>query len=211
MLFVQFGDFACHTHLPLFAKDFTELLEGLDQPSGGLVEDNAAGLVFECFQPCLPSLLLWQESFEAEFVAGESAAHEGWNECGGSRKGLHLYALFHALAHQEESRVADAGCACIADECGCLSSFKASDHLLHGFVFVELVVGEQFPVDVVMLQQHAGGAGVFCQYEISLFQHSHRPEGHIFEISHRCRHNVEHSHGSFFLCAKVGTKVKSEK
>ena len=60
-------------------------------------------------------------------------------------------------------------------------------------MLVELVVGLKFPVDVVVVKQHAACPGVFSQDEISVLEYLDGPECHVVQVSDRGRDYVEDS------------------
>ena len=68
-------------------------------------------------------------------------------------------------------------------------------------MLVEFVVGLKFPVDVVVVKQHAACPGVFSQDEISVLEYLDGPECHVVQVSDRGRDYVEDSgHGFAVRC-----------
>ncbi len=66
-------------------------------------------------------------------------------------------------------------------------------HGLNGLVLVPLVVALAWDMDVVVLEEHGGCAGVFRQYKIGLLKDFDGPEGKIFQIPNRSWNYVQFS------------------
>jgi hypothetical protein len=57
-------------------------------------------------------------------------------------------------------------------------------------MFIELMMGFQTTLDIVMLQQNGTCPGILGKDQISLLQNLDRPESHVFKITYRSRDNV---------------------
>ena len=57
-------------------------------------------------------------------------------------------------------------------------------------MFIEFMMGLEFSVDVVVLQQHGTGPGVFRQNKVRLLKDFHGTERHVFQISYGRRYYI---------------------
>ena len=61
-------------------------------------------------------------------------------------------------------------------------------------MFVMLVEGVQRRINLVMLQQHFGGAGIFCEDIIYIFEYFHGAKGDIAQIADGGWNDIEFSY-----------------
>lgn len=64
--------------------------------------------------------------------------------------------------------------------------------MLQNFVLVVLVVRRKRLIDLVMIEQNGGSAGVFAQHYISRLDDLNGPEGYIGQVADGGWNNVEH-------------------
>ena len=185
---VELADFAADADLAFCTKHFLQLFEQLDEAVGALVDNHRALLISKCFYGRLTSFLVWQEAEEDEAVARQAAVDERRHEGCGARQTLHLDAFLHGFAHQQESRVADAGGAGVGDDGDSGACLQAFDEARHRLVLVEDVVALQRCLDAVVLQEHAAGAGVFGQDEVDRAENLDSTISHVAEVPYRCRY-----------------------
>ena len=113
-LFVYLAYLAAYATFTLLTKHFDELFEGFLYAMGAFVEYHGACLGFQCFDAAHAPFFLGKEAFEAESVAGQSAADYGWDEGCRAWQGDNFDALGYGLACYEKTWIADAGGSCIA-------------------------------------------------------------------------------------------------
>ena len=59
-------------------------------------------------------------------------------------------------------------------------------------MFIELMVANQPGTDIVVLEQHARGTGIFGKHHVNFLQDAQRPEGDILQIAYRSGDKIEH-------------------
>lgn len=190
-LFVDFGNLAAGGAMSLRTKYFSELCEGLDDAVRTLVEDHRALFVAEALESGGASLLLRQETFETEAVAGQSARHEGGDEGRRSGQALHLDAACHGSTDEHKTRVADGGSAGIADECHGFAGGKTGGEGFGRFVLVELMVAHEACLDVVVLEEDAAGACIFSEYDVRFLEDAECAEGNVLHVADGSGNEVE--------------------
>ena len=124
-LLVYLGYLAAHAYLAIATVGLGKLLQRFYHAVGTLVEYHGALLALQRFYLGLAPLLLRQESLECKAVAWQSAGHQGGHKGCGTWQTLYFDACAHGLAYQEESRVANAWCACIAYQCYVLACLQS--------------------------------------------------------------------------------------
>ena len=134
-----------------------------------------------------------QEALEAEAVAGQSGRHHRGNAGCRPGQGADLYPLLGAGPRKQEAGVRDAGGAGIAHESHVRTCQDAVANHLRGSVLVVLVVREQPALHLEVLEQQAGGAGVFGKDQVGLPENPHSPVSHVLKVADRCRHYVEYA------------------
>ena len=60
-------------------------------------------------------------------------------------------------------------------------------------MLIELMMRLEPSLDFIMLEQYRTCPGILSKNEIGFLQHPYRPEGHIFQISDRCRDYIKDS------------------
>ena len=205
VLFVDFGDFPCDGAFPVRPEVFGELLERLHEPVWRFVEDHRPCLFREGFQQGLAPFFLGQEPFEAETVAGEAGTDDRRNAGGCSGKGLDFDPFFGAGPGEEESGVGDARCPGVANQRDVQPAQDAFLDQFAGLVFIVFMVRLKGNMDIVMLQQHGGGAGVFREDEIGFPEDPDGPQGHVLQVPDWGWNNIEPPghHPSFLRMAMM--------
>ena len=194
----------------ILAHHLCQLNQCLHEAIRTFVDNLRACLSSNFAKPCLASLLLWQETFEAELLVRQAALDKSWNEGCGSRQTFHLDSESDTFAHQHKARVTDARGASVTYQCDIQTRGYLFGHLCRRLVLIELVVALHRDVNVVMLHQDTRCTRVLCQDKVGLLKHIHSPEGHILQIADRRWNNIELCHSSIFITgARVGSKVNS--
>lgn len=164
-------------------EDLLHLLEALEQAMRRLIADDGLLHLGEAFQEGFLTLLVGQEAVEVEAAAGKARLHEGGDEGRGAGEALDGDLLAHALADEQEAGVGDAWRARIADQRHRLAVADLTHIAVHLGVLVEDMVGQTAFVDLVVLQQMLGGAGVLGQDEINRLEHVEGSEGDVFQVA----------------------------
>lgn len=183
---MEFRYLATYGCLSLGSHYLGQLGEGLDQTEGRLVDNHGALLCGKYFKTAISPLLLREEAFETELLVGQSRHDECGHKGCGSGKALHLYSGTATGTHKEKSGVRYGRCAGIGDEGNGLAGYDACHDRVGRVVLVELVVRLQSRLYVVVLEQHATGAGVLGEDTIDLAQDAQGTQGDVFEITHGC-------------------------
>ena len=123
-----------------------------------------------------------QEAEEDEAVAREAAVDESRHEGRGAGQALHVDTGLDGLAHQQESGVADAGCAGVGDDGDGGAAQEPLDKRGHGLVLVEDVVALEGRLDAVVLEEHARGACVLGEDEVHRLKNLDSTKGHVAEV-----------------------------
>ena len=205
VFFMDLRNLPCDGAFPVRSEILGELLQGLHEPVGGLVENHRPRLFRKGFEQGLASFFLGKEAFETETVAGEAGTDEGRDAGGRSGKRLHLDPFFGAGPYEQESGIGDARSSRIADQGDVQSAQDALLDQLAGLVFVEFVVRLKGNMDIEMLQQHGTGAGVFREDEIGFPEDPDGPQGHVLQVSDGGGNDIEPSghHPSFLRMAMM--------
>ena len=140
VLFVKFGNLTADTDATVSAISISKLLKGFLQTVGRLVEHHCTMLFAKVLKPCLPAFLLRQEALEHKTVTRKSTGHQGRNTSGSTWQTLYLYTLADSLANQEETGIADARSAGIADKGDILSGKQTLDNTGRSAMLIELMV-----------------------------------------------------------------------
>ena len=191
MFLVDLGNFPGDGAKPSGTENVRHLFQGPDEAVRRLVEDQRPRFRGQGVQQGLPPLLLRQEPFEAEPVAGQSGTDQGRDA--GRRPGqrLDLDPLLRAGADQKETRVRNAGCAGIGDQC----DIQAGEELFldkgDGLVLIVFMVGLEAAADVVVLEQDGARARVLREDQVGLPEHLDGAEGHVLEVADRGRNDVQ--------------------
>ena len=184
---MEFADFAADADLAVIAEDLDELFEEFYEAVGALVDNHGAGLGGETLDSSLAALLVREEAFEDEAVAGQAAIDESRDESRCTGEAFDIDASLDSLADKEEAWVGDAWGSSIGNESDIDAGLEFVDDTIDDLVFVEDVVGLKRSVDGVMLEENTGGAGVLGQNEATGFENLDGTEGHVAEVPNRCR------------------------
>ncbi len=147
-----------------------------------------------------------QEAIEIETAAGESRLHQGRHKGGGARQAFHLDIVGHALAHEQESRVGDAGSAGVAHEGHLLMAFDFGKKPRHLTMLVEDVVRHAAFVNLIVFQQLGGSSGVLTEDQIHGAKHIQRAQCDVLQIADGSRNDVE------FHCGRIwSAKIRKKR
>ena len=168
------------------------------------IENHRSGFLDKRVESGLASLLLGQKTLEAELVARQSAAYQGRHKSCCAWQSNYLYACFYGFAGHQKARVADTWCTGITYHSHRLAALQSFHHTVNGLVLIELMVRKHSILNLEVLQQYAAGPSVLCQNQVGLLQHLQGSECDIFQISYRCRYQVQCPH---FRNANLGAKI----
>ena len=188
---IEFADFAADADLTLFTHNFNHLLQQLDEAKGTFINHHRAALFGQPLDGRLATFLVWQESFEDETVARQAAVDEGGNEGCRTRQAFDVDIVLDGLAHQKETRVADARRAGISDDSNVHSALQLFDEPGNHLMFIEDVVALHRSSDAVVLHQCAAGAGILGQNEVDRFKDFDGTKCYVAEISYWCGYEIE--------------------
>ena len=153
-LFKFLGYFPAYGALSLRTEMLGHLPQSLYQTVGRFIKNHCSMFLRKALQQALATLFLGKEALETEFVAGKAAVHKCRDQGSGTGQSLNLYPLLHTGAHKQETGIADAGGAGIAYQSHTLTREDTVLHKLDFLVLIELMVGLQGLMYVVMLQKH---------------------------------------------------------
>ena len=125
----------------------------MEQAVRRFIENHSPRLGFQGFEKCLPSFFLREETLEAETVARETGTHQSGYEGRWAGKGLDLNPLLHTGTDQQETGVGYSGSAGIAYQGHIQTRKNPVPDDFGSLVLIELVVGFQTAVDVLMFQK----------------------------------------------------------
>ena len=120
---------------------------------------------------CLPTFLLWQETFKAEAVAGKSRRHQSRHECRCTGQCLNRYSGMNCLTRKVETGVAYTRSACVTDKSYGLSCLQTLHDSGSSAMLIEFMMGHQMVLDVEVFEQNTRRSRIFSQHQIGLFQH----------------------------------------
>ena len=167
------------------ADDLLHLLEALEQAVGRLIADDSLLHLGEASQQGFFPFLVRQEAVEIEAAAWEARLHEGGDKGCGAGEALDGNVLAHALTDEQEAGVGDAWRARITDQRHRLAVADLTHVAIHLGMLIEDMVSQTAFVNLVVLQQMLGGAGVLGQDEIDRLEHVEGSEGDVFQIADR--------------------------
>ena len=153
MFLVNLGDFARDTTGPFRTEKFRHLPESLYETVWRLVENHSSSFFGEGFEFGLTALFDRKETFEAETVARETGTHQSGYEGRWAGKGLDLNPLLHTGTDQQKTGVGYSGSAGIAYQGHIQTGKNPVPDDFGSLVLIELVVGFQTAVDVIMFQK----------------------------------------------------------
>lgn len=157
---IELANLTADADLTLFAHNFNQLLQQLDEAEGTFVNHHRAALFGQPLDGRQATFLVRQESLEDETVARQAAVNECWDEGCRTRQAFDVDIVLDGLAHQKETRVADARCTGIGDNSNVHSALQLFHEPGNHLMFIEDVVALHRSSDAVVLHQCAAGAGI---------------------------------------------------
>src|SRR5690606_5594863 len=145
------GYFAAQARFSSFAEELPNLLQcGIDLMRT-FVQNYGFFLFCQLFQLRLPAFLLWQKTCEQEFVVGQSRNNQCRYKGCSSGQALHFQIRFRSGTSQEISRIRNARCTGICNDCDIHTVLQVINHLLGGVMFIMKMIRFQRFGNLIML------------------------------------------------------------
>ena len=170
------------------AKRLPKRLQRADQSVRCFVDHYCSCLIFQFIQDSLSLLLIRRKKcFKCESSRSKPGYRKRRHTCAGSRNSCNRDPGLLAHLYQFFSRIRDSRHTCIGDHCNIFTILQAFHKFVSFFNLIIFMIAGHRCLNLKMIQKLDTVPGIFCRDQICFFQNPHRPEGHIFQISYRCR------------------------
>ena len=181
--FVELGDLTGEAGKTI-AENGGSVGDGVGDAVGRLVEDESAVFDAKAFEGALAFAGTSRKKTEKqELVVRKAGGREGGEERGGTGNGDDRDAMANGESDQAMAGIGDEGHASITDQCNGGTFFHGEHEFGSAGEFVMLVVADERLMDLEMIQEFEGVAGVFAGDLLNFFENAQGAEGDVFEVA----------------------------
>ena len=181
--FVELGDLTGEAGITI-AKNGGSVGDGVGDAVRRLVEDEGAVFDAEAFEGALAFAgTSGKEAEKDELVVRKAGGGEGGEERCRTGNGDDRDAMANGESDQAMAGIGDEGHASITDQCDGGTSFHGEHEFGSAGEFVVLVVADERLMDLEMIQEFEGVAGVFAGDLLDFFENAQGAEGDVFEVA----------------------------
>jgi len=180
---MDLGDFARKAGGPV-AENRGSIGDGFRDAMGSLVEDEGAVLDAQSFQCTLAFAGAGREKTEEkEFFVGKTGSSKRGEKRHRAGNGNNRNVVADRECDEAVAGVRNQRHTRIADERDVGTLFHGEDKFGSASEFVVLVIAHEWLVNIEVIQEFEGVAGVFASNLIDFFEDAKRTEGNIFQVA----------------------------
>ena len=166
MLLGQFPANGC----PALSQCLQQFFQCPYQPMRCLIQNDGPHFCFQFFQNRLFLLLIrWKKCFKTESSGGQSRQRQRRNACSRSRKGRNLNSSLVAQPYQILTRIRNARCTGIRDQCHIFSFLHLLNQVICLIDLIIFMITGHRRLNLKMIQQLDTVSCIFCCNQICFF------------------------------------------